>query len=471
MVPAGEVVGHPVVVSVDAATLGRLGDLGAVFERAEHNIVIDHHVSNSGFGELNLIDPAADCTSILILAVLDELGAEIDADIATCVYAGLITDTGSFKWARPESLRVGARLLDTGVDGAAWSRVLLDSHPVSWLSLVSKVLGGARFDANACDGHGVIYAVVEHDMMGPVGWADVESIIDVLRVAEEAEVAAVFRRPHRRSGPCRCGPGQSRSRSAGRRARRRWPSAGGRLQRQRCGRRCGRPVPEVPLTTGPAPADGTDGRVPDTGVRRIAVLSVSALVVLVAPPFYLLLDLAVVGRLGGHELAALGVGTLVLATISTQLTFLSYGTTARSARLFGAGDRGGAVREGVQATWVALGVGVLLIVLAYPLAPVVMGALVGSGEDGSAQVAADATRWVRIAMFGVPLILASMAGNGWMRGVQDTRRPVLFVLCGLSIGAAGVIGLVHGVGWFPRLGLTGSAVANVVGQSITGRCS
>ncbi|HMS76812.1 bifunctional oligoribonuclease/PAP phosphatase NrnA [Gordonia sp. (in: high G+C Gram-positive bacteria)] len=193
VVPAGEVVGHPVVVSVDAATLGRLGDLGAVFERAEHNIVIDHHVSNSGFGELNLIDPAADCTSILILAVLDELGAEIDADIATCVYAGLITDTGSFKWARPESLRVGARLLDTGVDGAAWSRVLLDSHPVSWLSLVSKVLGGARFDANACDGHGVIYAVVEHDMMGPVGWADVESIIDVLRVAEEAEVAAVFK--------------------------------------------------------------------------------------------------------------------------------------------------------------------------------------------------------------------------------------------------------------------------------------
>ena len=203
-------------------------------------------------------------------------------------------------------------------------------------------------------------------------------------------------------------------------------------------------------------------------MRRIAVLSVSALVVLVAPPLYLLLDLAVVGRLGGHELAALGVGTLVLATISTQLTFLSYGTTARSARLFGAGDRAGAVREGVQATWVALGVGVVLIALAYPLAPVVLGALVGSGEDGAAEVIDEATRWLRIAMFGVPLILASMAGNGWMRGVQDTRRPVLFVLCGLSIGAVGVVGLVHGLAWFPRLGLTGSAVANVAGQSITG---
>lgn len=193
VVPAGEVVGHPVVVSVDAATLGRLGDLGAVFERADHNIVIDHHVSNTGFGEYNLIDPAADCTSILILEILDALGTEIDSDIATCVYAGLITDTGSFKWARPESLRIGARLLDAGVDGAAWSRALLDSHPVAWLSLVSKVLGGARFDANACGGHGVIYAVVSRDMLGPVGWADIESIIDVLRVAEEAEVAAVFK--------------------------------------------------------------------------------------------------------------------------------------------------------------------------------------------------------------------------------------------------------------------------------------
>ena len=73
------------------------------------------------------------------------------------------------------------------------------------------------------------------------------------------------------------------------------------------------------------------------------MLSVSALAVLTAPPLYLLLDLAVVGRLGGDELAALGVGALVLSVISTQLTFLSYGTTARSSRRFGAGDRAGAV--------------------------------------------------------------------------------------------------------------------------------
>ncbi|WP_374246686.1 MATE family efflux transporter [Gordonia sp. ABSL49_1] len=206
----------------------------------------------------------------------------------------------------------------------------------------------------------------------------------------------------------------------------------------------------------------------DAGVRRIATLTVSALAVLIAPPLYLLLDLAVVGRLGGDELAALAVATLVLSIISTQLTFLSYGTTARSARRFGAGDRPGAIVEGVQASWIALGVGVAIVAVAYPLAPMVLRALVGSSSPDAAVVADDAAGWVRIAVFGVPLILLSMAGNGWMRGVQDTRRPVIYVAVGLSVAAVLVVGLVHGVGPFPRLGLPGSAVANVVGQSLTG---
>ncbi|WP_132993609.1 MATE family efflux transporter [Gordonia zhaorongruii] len=192
-------------------------------------------------------------------------------------------------------------------------------------------------------------------------------------------------------------------------------------------------------------------------------LASSALVVLIAPPLYLMLDLAVVGRLGATELAALAVATLVLAVISTQLTFLSYGTTARSARSYGAGDRDGAVSEGVQATWIALGVGALIVVAAWLSAPWVTSVLVPD-----AAVAADAARWLRIAVFGVPVILVAMAGNGWMRGVQEARRPVIYVVCGLGVGAVLCVGLVHGVGPMPRLGLEGSAVSNLVGQSITG---
>ena len=84
---------------------------------------------------------------------------------------------------------------------------------------------------------------------------------------------------------------------------------------------------------------------------------------LAAEPIYLLFDLAVVGRLGALTLAGLAIGGLILGVLSSQLTFLSYGTTARAARFFGAGDRASAVGEGVQATWLALGHRALIVVV------------------------------------------------------------------------------------------------------------
>ncbi|MGH3881765.1 MAG: MATE family efflux transporter, partial [Actinophytocola sp.] len=96
-------------------------------------------------------------------------------------------------------------------------------------------------------------------------------------------------------------------------------------------------------------------------LRQILGLAVPALGVLAAEPLYLLVDTAVVGHLGAVELGGLGVAAIVLAQVSTQLTFLSYGTTARAARLHGADRRAEAVGEGVQATWLAVVVGVVLI--------------------------------------------------------------------------------------------------------------
>ena len=80
---------------------------------------------------------------------------------------------------------------------------------------------------------------------------------------------------------------------------------------------------------------------------------------LAAEPLYLLFDIAVVGRLGALAWPASAIGGLILSVVSSQLTFLSYGTTARSARFYGAGDRAAAVGEGVQATWLALGLGLV----------------------------------------------------------------------------------------------------------------
>jgi putative MATE family efflux protein len=194
------------------------------------------------------------------------------------------------------------------------------------------------------------------------------------------------------------------------------------------------------------------------GGRRILGLALPALPVLAAEPLYLLVDTAVVGRLGAVALGALAVGAVVLAQVSTQLTFLSYGTTARAARLHGAGRRTDAVVEGVQASWLAGGVGLVLLALVQIVAGPVTRVLAGGGE-----LAAQAEGWLRIASLGIPLVLVTLAGNGWMRGVQDTVRPLRYVLIGNGVSAVVCPVLVLGVGW----GLPGSAVANVLAQVLS----
>ena len=193
--------------------------------------------------------------------------------------------------------------------------------------------------------------------------------------------------------------------------------------------------------------------------RRIAALAFPALGVLAAEPLYLLFDLAVVGRLGALSLAGLAIGALIMGVLSSQLTFLSYGTTARAARFYGAGDRRAAVEEGVQATWLALGIGVVIVAAVQVCAVPLVSALAAGGD-----IAATALPWVRIASLAVPAILVAAAGNGWMRGVQDTARPLRYVVVGFAVAALLCPTLVYG--WFgaPELGLLGSAVANLVGQ-------
>ena len=197
--------------------------------------------------------------------------------------------------------------------------------------------------------------------------------------------------------------------------------------------------------------------------RRIAGLAIPALGVLAAEPLYLLFDIAVVGRLGAVALAGLAIGGLILSLVSSQLTFLSYGTTARAARFFGAGDRASAVGEGVQATWLGVGLGLLIAVAVEATAVPLLDVIANGG-----QIAAEAEPWLRIAVLGAPAILISLAGNGWMRGVQDTARPLRYVVSGFAVSAVLCPLLVYGWLGLPRLELVGSAVANLVGQWLAG---
>jgi putative MATE family efflux protein len=195
--------------------------------------------------------------------------------------------------------------------------------------------------------------------------------------------------------------------------------------------------------------------------REITRLALPALVVLAAEPLYVLVDTAVVGHLGPVPLAAVAVGGTVMSVAVWLGTLMAYGTTGRAARRFGAGDRPAAVAEGVQASWLALATGLLLALLAQPFAGPLAHAL--AGDPAIADAAAG---WLRVAALGAPGLLLAAAGNGWMRGVQETRLPLLFVLGANVLSAVLCPLLVYPVGW----GLTGSAIANVIAQTLSGGC-
>jgi len=189
--------------------------------------------------------------------------------------------------------------------------------------------------------------------------------------------------------------------------------------------------------------------------REILRLAVPTLAALVAEPLFLLVDTALVGHLGGETLAGLGIASVVLQTAVGVLVFLAYATTPAVARLLGAGDEPGALRAGIDGMWLALAVGAVLLVAGLTLGgPVV--ALFGTQPE----VATSATTYLLISVWGLPAMLLVLAGTGLLRGLQNTRTPLVIVGFGFAANAALNAIFIYGFGW----GIAGSALGTVIAQ-------
>ena len=189
--------------------------------------------------------------------------------------------------------------------------------------------------------------------------------------------------------------------------------------------------------------------------REILRLALPALGALIAEPLFLLADTAIVGRLGTPELAGLGIAATVLATFVNLSIFLAYGTTAAVARMLGAGDLRGALRQGVDGCWLALLIGVGSLLLGVPLTSWIV-----SLFSPTPEVADHAETYLRISLFGIPAMLLVLAATGVLRGLQDTRTPLLVAATGAAVNVPLNVVLVHGAG----LGIAGSAIGTVAIQ-------
>nr|WP_245687615.1 MATE family efflux transporter [Peterkaempfera griseoplana] len=190
--------------------------------------------------------------------------------------------------------------------------------------------------------------------------------------------------------------------------------------------------------------------------REILALALPAFGALVAEPLFLMADSAIVGHLGTAQLAGLGVAASLLATITGVFVFLAYATTAAVARRIGAGDRRAAIQQGIDGIWLALLLSAVLVLLALLSAPVLVDAF-----GASRSAAPYAVTYLRISALGIPAMLSVLAATGVLRGLQDTRTPLLVALAGFSVNLLLNLGLVYGAG----LGVAGSAWGTVLAQS------
>ena len=186
-----------VVATFDASSVDRLGVLREVGEEASTLLAVDHHASYDGFGTMELVDVSAPATAVIADQLIHRLGVNLTHDIAACLYTGLVTDTGSFRYpgTTSDTHEFAGRLLDAGIAFDVITRDLFDSVPFGYLGLLGHALESAQLEAEAAGGLGLVWTFVpaEERRRRRLAFDLVEPIIDTVRKAVEAEVAIVLK--------------------------------------------------------------------------------------------------------------------------------------------------------------------------------------------------------------------------------------------------------------------------------------
>ncbi|BCW50403.1 hypothetical protein StoSoilB13_27450 (plasmid) [Arthrobacter sp. StoSoilB13] len=190
-----------------------------------------------------------------------------------------------------------------------------------------------------------------------------------------------------------------------------------------------------------------------SNAREILRLAVPAFGALIAEPLFLLADSAIVGHLGVDQLAGVGLASTLMHTAVGLMVFLAYSTTPAVARAIGDGKLGKALAAGRDGVWLALILGAVLAVAGFVAAEPLVGLMGATGE-----VRAFAVDYLRWSMPGLAAMLLIFAGTGVLRGLQDTRTPLVVATAGFALNIA--------LNWFLVYGLDLSVTGSAIGTSI-----
>ncbi|MHB1447373.1 MAG: DHH family phosphoesterase [Acidimicrobiales bacterium] len=180
-----------VMVTFDCGSMARLGSLGQAARRAGQLVVIDHHATNDRYGTINLIDPDAAATAVLVRRLADRLAWELDQDSAECIYTGLVTDTGRFQYSNttPAVFSLAEELAAFELPIAFITRELFEKSRFAYLKLVADVLARAQLDESM--GMVTAWVTAEDLARHGVDLDETEGLIDLVRRTAEATVVVV----------------------------------------------------------------------------------------------------------------------------------------------------------------------------------------------------------------------------------------------------------------------------------------
>lgn len=183
----------PLFIAFDTGALDRLGELASRAKDATTTIVLDHHVTNDGFADVDLMDPAAEATAVISRELLRRLDVPLTEEIARCLYVALVTDTGRFQYAStsPATHELAAELLAAGVEQDSISRVLYETRTLGAMRAIQKMFTNMRIDQDAS----MVWSSISLTEIGETGATrdDLDGLIDQLRVLDTCDVALILK--------------------------------------------------------------------------------------------------------------------------------------------------------------------------------------------------------------------------------------------------------------------------------------
>lgn len=180
-----------VMITFDCGSLERLGDLAGPARAARRLIVLDHHASNARFGAINVVEPDAAATAVIVRELAHQLGWALNRDAAMCLYTGLVTDTGRFQYANttPEVFELARELAGFDLPIEDITRQLFEMHRFSYMKMLGACLSRAELDPEL---RFVATWITNFDLDGfHVDVDECEGLIDLVRRTAEADVACV----------------------------------------------------------------------------------------------------------------------------------------------------------------------------------------------------------------------------------------------------------------------------------------